>query len=103
MKFIKKPFSIYTTKLVLEWIRDQGGPDVIFERNRQKSSLIYNLIDSSDGFYTSVIDPKCRSQMNIPFRIGKNGGDEKLEAEFLKLAQSKDMISLKGHRFGFIF
>ena len=89
-------FSIYVTKLVLEWIRDQGGPEVIFERNAQKSSALYNEIDTSNGFYNSVIEKNCRSQMNIPFRIGNN--DETLESEFLKQAANKHMIYLKGHR-----
>ncbi|KAI1727866.1 aminotransferase class-V domain-containing protein [Ditylenchus destructor] len=95
-------FAIYITKLVLEWIRDQGGPQAIFERNRQKAERIYNIIDSSDQFYTSVVDKSHRSQMNIPFRIGQgaNGtnGNEELEAAFLKLSQARNMISLKGHR-----
>uniref|UniRef100_A0AC34RPM3 Phosphoserine aminotransferase n=1 Tax=Panagrolaimus sp. JU765 TaxID=591449 RepID=A0AC34RPM3_9BILA len=34
--------------------------------------------------------------MNVPFRIG--GCNETLEAEFLKEATSRGMISLKGHR-----
>lgn len=87
------------TKLVLEWIRDQGGPEVIFERNRIKATMIYNLIDSSSGFYSSDVDPSCRSQMNIPFRIGRDGGSDALEAEFLKQAEGRQMLSLKGHRF----
>jgi len=89
-------FSIYVTKLMLEWIRDIGGTEAIFERNRAKSSLIYNLIDSSNDFYVSTVDAKYRSQMNIPFRI--KGGDEALEAEFIKMSQARRMISLKGHR-----
>lgn len=39
--------------------------------------------------------------MNIPFRIG--GGNEKLEADFLNLALSQNMISLKGHRLFYYF
>jgi len=73
-----------------------GGPETIFERNRAKASLIYNIIDSSNGFYVSTVDNKYRSQMNIPFRV--KGGDEALEAEFLKMSQARRMISLKGHR-----
>uniref|UniRef100_A0A915EQX8 Aminotransferase class V domain-containing protein n=1 Tax=Ditylenchus dipsaci TaxID=166011 RepID=A0A915EQX8_9BILA len=30
-------FNIYITKLVLEWIRDQGGAQTIFERNQLKA------------------------------------------------------------------
>lgn len=34
--------------------------------------------------------------MNVVFRIG--GGDEAIEAEFLKGAQEMKMLQLKGHR-----
>ncbi|EPB74714.1 hypothetical protein ANCCEY_06197 [Ancylostoma ceylanicum] len=89
-------YGIYITNLVLKWIRDNGGVDAIFEMNKKKSSMIYDLIDSSDGFYNCAVDKKCRSYMNIVFRI--KDGDEKLEADFLKGALARGMISLKGHR-----
>ena len=64
-----------------------------------KSKLIYDHIDSSNGFYTSTVKPAYRSRMNAPFRIGGNGlGDEALEGAFLKGAIANGMIQLKGHR-----
>lgn len=36
--------------------------------------------------------------MNVPFRVGKKEGDEKLEKRFLDGASQRGMISLKGHR-----
>lgn len=58
------------------------------------------MIDSSNGFYWCPVDPACRSVMNIPFRIrdldGKN--DEALENLFVKQAEERKMIQLKGHR-----
>jgi len=89
-------FGVYITKLVLEWIRDSGGVSALYERNQKKSRMIYDLIDSSNGFYTCPVDRRYRSQMNIPFRL--RGGDERLEKLFLEGASSKGMISLKGHR-----
>lgn len=44
------------------------------------------------------VDEACRSRMNIPFRVGKNGGDEGLEKKFLEGAAKLGMISLRGHR-----
>lgn len=65
----------------------------------EKSKLVYDLIDSSNEFYTSTVKPAFRSRMNAPFRIGGNGsGDEALEAAFLKGAVANGMIQLKGHR-----
>ncbi|CAJ0592921.1 unnamed protein product [Cylicocyclus nassatus] len=89
-------YGIYLTNLVLKWIRDQGGVDAIYAINKKKAETIYNLIDNSNGFYTCAVDKQCRSYMNVCYRI--KGGDEQLEAEFLKGAQARGMISLKGHR-----
>ncbi|VDD93005.1 unnamed protein product [Enterobius vermicularis] len=92
-------FGIYVTKLVLEWIRDQGGVEEMAKRNEKKAKLIYDVIDSSSGFYYSFVEPKYRSSMNIPFRItNEYGNAEELEAKFLAGAVRKGMIGLKGHR-----
>ena len=37
--------------LVFEWLKAQGGTEAMAERNKKKASMIYNLIDKSDGFY----------------------------------------------------
>lgn len=44
------------------------------------------------------MDMSCRSRMNVPFRVGKKGGDDALEKKFLEGASKRGMISLKGHR-----
>lgn len=66
---------------------------------QKKAKLIYDVIDSSSGFYYSFVEPKYRSSMNIPFRItNEYGNAEELEAKFLAGAVRKGMIGLKGHR-----
>ncbi|KAI5625302.1 phosphoserine aminotransferase isoform 1, partial [Silurus asotus] len=91
-------YSIYILKLVLEWIKNNGGTDVMEKLSKQKSSLIYDIISSSNGFYSCPIDVTCRSRMNIPFRIGNIDGDQDLEKLFLEGASKLRMIQLKGHR-----
>ncbi|XP_060788752.1 phosphoserine aminotransferase-like [Neoarius graeffei] len=91
-------YSIYIMKLVLEWIKNNGGTDIMNKLSKQKSSLIYNIIDNSNAFYSCLIDVKCRSHMNIPFHIGTSEGDEALEKVFLEGASKLRMMSLKGHR-----
>lgn len=61
----------------------------------QKSSAIYNLIDTLGDYYTSAVNGNCRSKMNIPFRVKK---DEDLEGKFLKEAKAHGLLGLKGHR-----
>lgn len=43
--------SIYIMALVLEWIKNNGGSAAMETLNKQKSSMIYDIIDSSNGFY----------------------------------------------------
>ncbi len=85
-------FQIYMVALVLEWILEEGGLEEFGRRSQQKQQLIYDVIDSSD-FYHSPVAKDCRSRMNIPFFLS----DDKLTAEFLRGAESKGMIGLKGH------
>lgn len=61
-----------------------------------KSEKIYKVIDNSNGFYSCPIEVSARSRMNVPFRI--SAGDEELEKAFLKGAEARKMIQLKGHR-----
>jgi len=86
-------YAIYIAGLVFKWIKAQGGLAGIEARNRAKAKLIYDLLDDSD-FYTSPVVPQDRSLMNVPFKLK----DEALDAEFLKGAQARSMIQLKGHR-----
>lgn len=37
--------------LVLEWIKNNGGSAAMETLNKQKSSMIYDIIDTSNGFY----------------------------------------------------
>ena len=86
-------YAIYIAGLVFKWIKAQGGLTGIEARNRAKAKLLYDLLDDSD-FYTSPVVPEDRSLMNVPFKLKSDA----LDAEFLKGAQERSMIQLKGHR-----
>ncbi|MED1410866.1 MULTISPECIES: 3-phosphoserine/phosphohydroxythreonine transaminase [Bacillus] len=86
-------FSIYVTKLVLEWLKEQGGVSAIEEQNRKKASLLYSFLDESQLF-TSPVDPMYRSLMNIPFTTPS----EELNEQFLQRAKGQGLVTLKGHR-----
>lgn len=83
---------------VLQWIDRMGGLDKMAELAKKKSSLIYDAIEQSNGFYYAPVAKNVRSKMNIPFRIGSQSGDDALEKEFLKGAEALNLIQLKGHR-----
>ena len=85
-------YSIYIAKLVFEWILSLGGLEEMKRRNERKASLIYDYIDSQH-YYTSPVDKKCRSMMNIVFVTGK----KELDAKFIKEAEENGLYNLAGH------
>ncbi|WP_068773368.1 3-phosphoserine/phosphohydroxythreonine transaminase [Paenibacillus sp. FJAT-26967] len=87
-------YSIYMINLVLQWIKRQGGLDVLSKINRDKTSLIYETIDNSAGFYRGCVDVDSRSIMNITFRLQT----EELEKQFAKESEQQGFVGLKGHR-----
>ena len=62
----------------------------------KKSKMIYDVIDSSAGFYKNLVEPKLRSRTNITFVTGY--GDDKVDAKFVAEARKRGLIELKGHR-----
>ncbi|CAF4959336.1 unnamed protein product [Pieris macdunnoughi] len=91
-------FAIYVMGKCLEWVERNGGLDKMAELANKKASLIYDIIEQSNGFYYAPVVKDFRSKMNIPFRVGYAGGDEALETEFLNSAEALGLIQLKGHR-----
>ncbi len=88
-------FAIYVFMLVTKWlITDIGGLDRMQQMNREKSKLLYDVIDESNGFYTGHAQPECRSMMNVSFRLPS----DEMTSKFVKAAASQGMTDLKGHR-----
>ncbi len=86
-------FSVYMVKLVLDWIRKEGGVAEMEARARRKAGLIYNLIDEG-GLYRGTAAREDRSLMNITFTLPS----EELTEKFLKESEKQGMEGLKGYR-----
>jgi phosphoserine aminotransferase len=87
-------FTIYAIDLVLRWLEETiGGLEQVETINRQKASLIYDVIDKSE-IYHGLAEAESRSLMNVTFRLP----DSELEQRFLTEAQKRGFIGLKGHR-----
>ena len=86
-------YAIYVAGLVFEWLLAQGGLAAVEQKNIAKAGLIYDYLDQS-SFYVSPVRRDDRSRMNVPFKLV----DESLDAAFLKGAQERGMVQLKGHR-----
>ncbi len=87
-------FCIYMVNKTLKWIRAQGGTEALARRNREKAALIYDTIDTSDGFYVGHAQKPYRSQMNITFNLA----DRELEKDFVARAKAQGFVGVGGHR-----
>lgn len=86
-------YSIYIAMLVFRWIKEMGGVEAVQQKNIQKAALLYDFIDGSD-FYKSSVAKEDRSLMNVPFVTPS----AELDAKFVKEAAAEGLVSLKGHR-----
>jgi phosphoserine aminotransferase len=86
-------YAIYIVGLVCRYLKEQGGLKAMEAHNRAKAAILYDFLDNS-AFYRNPVAREDRSLMNVPFKLR----DESLDEAFLKGAQAKGMIQLKGHR-----
>ena len=86
-------YAIYIAGLVFQWLKREGGLAEMAARNIAKAKLLYDFLDGNP-FYTTRVDPACRSRMNVPFLLR----DEALNATFLAEAEAAGLMQLKGHK-----
>ena len=86
-------YTIYICKLVLDWLKENGGLEAMRERNVKKAKLLYDYLDNSKLFRGTVV-PEDRSLMNVPFVTDS----DELNAKFVKEAAEAGLVNLKGHR-----
>ncbi|WP_203141206.1 3-phosphoserine/phosphohydroxythreonine transaminase [Marinobacter mangrovi] len=86
-------YSWYLAGLVFKWLKARGGVQAMGEINKRKADKLYGYIDAS-GFYANPIEPRFRSWMNVPFTLA----DDSLNSAFLKGAEERNLLNLKGHR-----
>jgi phosphoserine aminotransferase len=87
-------FSVYVLRNVLDEMKKAGGLAAVEKVNREKAKLLYDVIDARAGFYASPVEKSARSTMNVVWTLQT----PELEEEFLKEAQKRKMVGLKGHR-----
>ncbi len=86
-------WNIYIVKLVLEELRRLGGVPAMYARNREKAEILYDFLDGS-RLFRGTAEKKDRSLMNVPFVLPS----EELNKAFLKEAEARGFVNLKGHR-----
>jgi phosphoserine aminotransferase len=86
-------YALYIAGLVFKWLKQQGGLPSIEKQNIAKAKLLYDFLDSSQ-FFRNPVAKEDRSRMNVPFTLK----DPALDDAFLKGAEQRGMVQLKGHR-----
>jgi phosphoserine aminotransferase len=86
-------YAIYVAGLVFKWLKQLGGLAEIEKRNIAKAKLLYDYVDAS-SFFKNPVAKGDRSRMNVPFTLKSSSLDE----IFLKGAEQRGMVQLKGHR-----
>lgn len=87
-------YGIYMAGLVFQWLKRNGGVAAMEKTNIAKAKLLYDAIDASNGFYSCPVAKIDRSRMNVPFKTA----DAAQDAEFLKQAEARGLLQLKGHK-----
>ena len=87
-------YGIYMAGLVFQWLKKNGGLAAMEKTNIAKAKLLYAAIDASQSFYKCPVQVADRSRMNVPFTLK----DVALDAPFLKQAEARGLLQLKGHR-----
>ena len=82
-----------TLTLNIVGVHDTLGNLLIQKVNEEKAALLYDFIDNSKLF-KSTVAKEDRSIMNIPFVTG----DLDLDAKFVKEATAEGLCTLKGHK-----
>ena len=88
-------FGIYLMMLVGKWLIEEiGGLEEMSRINQEKASLLYEVIDESEGFYRGHAEKESRSLMNVTWRLPT----EDLEKAFIAEAKKEGLCEIKGHR-----
>ena len=87
-------FAIYVVKLILEWIKGQGGLKAVEKVNMAKKECLYQIMDLYPDYYKGTARKDSRSWMNVTMRMA----NEDLEKKFIADAKAAGFVGLKGHR-----
>ncbi|PID78957.1 3-phosphoserine/phosphohydroxythreonine transaminase [bacterium DOLZORAL124_64_63] len=87
-------FAIYMVMKTLKWLEDKGGLEAAEKMAAERAGLIYGAMAKNPEFYSCPVNEKCRSLMNIVWRLPS----EELEKKFVAEALENGMSGLKGHR-----
>ena len=86
-------FAIYVLRVLLGWVKSQGGVSVMYERSQEHSALLYRVLEAS-RLYKNRVARAFRSKINVPFEIRDAG----LQEQFLREAEQNKLYGLRSHK-----
>lgn len=86
-------FNCYLAGKMFDWIKQQGGVQALYQQNCQKAARLYDYLDSSD-FYSTSVAKADRSLMNVCFSMNNVA----LENRFVQAAEEHGLAAIRGHR-----
>ncbi len=87
-------FNCYLANKMFDWVKAQGGVAALYEQNCLKAEKLYQYLDSTD-FYVTTVEKEARSIVNVCFSLKK----QELEQQFISLAEQQGLYALQGHRY----
>ncbi len=88
-------YPVYIANLVFEWLLAQGGVEKIQKINELKAKILYDAIDSSNGFYVNDIAPDARSKMNVVFQTAAG---KAMDDQFVLESELSGLLLLQGYK-----
>lgn len=86
-------FAIYALRLMLRWLKEEGGVEKANKNGQVQAKTLYDLIDASE-IYKNRVNVRNRSNVNVPFVVK----DEDLQSKFLQHAEQHGLLGLRGHK-----
>jgi phosphoserine aminotransferase len=86
-------FAIYLADLVFGWLEEQGGVAAMEQDSLRRSRMLYQAIESNEGFYRCPVELEHRSRVSVCFTLA----DDSLTPRFLEEASEQGLVNLKGH------
>ena len=87
-------WCIYMTSLNVSYMNQMGGLDHFERMAIAKSTMLYDFLDSTNGYYVNRTQKEYRSKCNANFRIEKN---RQLEEKLKKEAALVKVVNINGH------
>lgn len=85
---------IYVNYLMLKHAKEAGGVEHWEPNCTRRSKKLYDIIDSSHGFYSGVSRKDWRSRINVTWRMAT----DEIQKDCMAAAAEVGLLEIKGHR-----